>query len=68
MVYAIISLVLSCVSLFAYWWLCIFGVLFGIFGLVTCVDDKTQKGLSISGIIVGGLAFMTMVFIFIFRI
>lgn len=67
MAWAIVSLVLSCVSLFVFWWLGLIGAIFGIVGLSTADDNKTQKGLSIAGIIVGILSSMAMLIIMAIR-
>lgn len=57
MVFAILSLVFSIVSIFAFWWLSFIGFAFGIAGIVTAFkDNKTnniQFGLSIAGTVIG---------------
>ena len=67
MAWAIVSLVLSCVSLFVFWWLGLIGAILGIVGLSTADDNKTQKGLSIAGIVVGILSSMAMLLIMAIR-
>ena len=52
MILAILSLVFSCISIFAFWWLGFIGAICGIIGISTAGDDKNQKGLSIAGTII----------------
>lgn len=65
MIFAILSLVFSCVSIFAFWWLGFIGAICGIIGISTAGDDKNQKGLSIAGTIIGLLSSCIMLIIFI---
>ena len=67
MAWAIVSLALSCVSLFVFWWLGLIGSILGIVGLSTADENKTQKGLSIAGIVVGILSSMAMLIIMAIR-
>lgn len=67
MAWAIVSLVLSCVSLFVFWWLGLIGAILGIVGLATSEDNKTQKGLSIAGIVAGILSSLAMCIIILVR-
>ena len=56
MVTAILSLIFSCVSLFAFWWLSIPGVLLGIIAITKAEDDNVQRGFGIAGVVVGAVA------------
>lgn len=56
MVTAILSFIFSCVSLFAFWWLSIPGVLLGIIAITKAEDDNIQRGLGIAGVVVGAVA------------
>lgn len=56
MVTAILSFIFSCVSLFAFWWLSIPGVLLGIIAITKAEDDNIQRGFGIAGVVVGAVA------------
>lgn len=56
MVTAILSFIFSCVSLFAFWWLSIPGVLLGIIAITKSEDDNIQRAFGIAGVIVGAVA------------
>ena len=56
MVTAILSFIFSCVSLFAFWWLSIPGVLLGIIAITKAEDDNIQRAFGIAGVVVGAVA------------
>ena len=56
MVTAILSFIFSCVSLFAFWWLSIPGVLLGIIAITKAEDDNIQRGFGIAGVVIGAVA------------
>ena len=56
MVTAILSFIFSCVSLFAFWWLSIPGVLLGVIAITKAGDDNIQRGFGIAGVVVGAVA------------
>ena len=56
MVTAILSFIFSCVSLFAFWWLSIPGVLLGIIAITKTEDDNIQRAFGIAGVVVGAVA------------
>ena len=56
MVTAILSFIFSCVSLFAFWWLSIPGVLLGIIAITKAENDNIQRAFGIAGVVVGAVA------------
>ena len=63
MVTAILSFIFSCVSLFAFWWLSIPGVLLGIIAITKDEDDNIQRGFGIAGVVVGAVALIILVIV-----
>ena len=63
MVTAILSFIFSCVSLFAFWWLSIPGVLLGIIAITKAEDDNIQRAFGIAGVVVGAVALIILVIV-----
>ena len=61
MVIAILSLIFSCVSLFAFWWLSIPGVLLGIIAIAKAEDNNVQRAFGIAGTVVGAVALIVLI-------
>lgn len=61
MVIAILSFVFSCVSLLAFWWLSIPGVILGIIAIAKAGDNNVQKAFGIAGTIVGAIALVVVI-------
>ena len=61
MVIAILSFVFSCVSLFAFWWLSIPGVILGIISIAKAEDNNVQRAFGIAGTVVGAVALIVLV-------
>lgn len=61
MVIAILSFVFSCVSLFAFWWLSIPGVILGIISIAKAEDNNVQRAFGIAGTIVGAIALVVVI-------
>lgn len=61
MVIAILSLIFSCVSLFAFWWLSIPGVILGIVSIAKAEDNNAQRAFGIAGTVVGAVALIVLI-------
>lgn len=61
MVTAILSFIFSCVSLFAFWWLSIPGVLLGIIAIAKAEDNNAQRAFGIAGTVVGAVALIVLI-------
>lgn len=61
MVIAILSFIFSCVSLFAFWWLSIPGVLLGIIAIAKAEDNNAQRAFGIAGTVVGAVALIVLI-------
>lgn len=64
MVCAILSLMLSCMSVFVLWWASLVSVILGLIGLITSKDNEAQRIISVAGLVVGLFNFCSMVNIF----
>ena len=61
MVTAILSFIFSCVSLFAFWWLSIPGVILGIVSITKAEDNNAQRAFGIAGTVVGAVALIVLI-------
>ena len=61
MVIAILSFIFSCVSLFAFWWLSIPGVILGIIAITKAEDNNAQRAFGIAGTVVGAVALIVLI-------
>ena len=61
MVTAILSCIFSCVSLFAFWWLSIPGVILGIVSIAKAEDNNAQRAFGIAGTVVGAVALIVLI-------
>ena len=61
MVTAILSFIFSCVSLFAFWWLCIPGVILGIVSIAKAENNNAQRAFGIAGTVVGAVALIVLI-------
>lgn len=61
MVTAILSFIFSCVSLFAFWWLSIPGVILGIVSIAKAEDNNAQRAFGIAGTVVGAVALIVLI-------
>lgn len=61
MVIAILSFIFSCVSLFAFWWLSIPGVILGIISIAKAEDNSVQRAFGIAGTVIGAVALIVLI-------
>ena len=61
MVTAVLSFIFSCVSLFAFWWLSIPGVILGIVSIAKAEDNNAQRAFGIAGTVVGAVALIVLI-------
>lgn len=61
MVIAILSFIFSCVSLFAFWWLSIPGIILGIISITKAEDNNAQRAFGIAGTVVGAVALIVLI-------
>ena len=61
MVTAILSFIFSCVSLFAFCWLSIPGVILGIVSIAKAEDNNAQRAFGIAGTVVGAVALIVLI-------
>ena len=61
MVIAILSFIFSCVSLFAFWWLSIPGIILGIIAIAKAEDNNAQRAFGIAGTVVGAVALIVLI-------
>ena len=61
MVIAILSFIFSCVSLFAFWWLSIPGIILGIIAITKAEDNNVQRAFGIAGTVVGAVALIVLI-------
>lgn len=61
MVTAILSFIFSCVSLFAFWWLSIPGVILGIVSIAKAENNNAQRAFGIAGTVVGAVALIVLI-------
>ena len=63
MVIAILSFIFSCVSLFAFWWLSIPGIILGIIAITKAEDEdyNIQRAFGIAGTVVGAVALIVLI-------